>query len=447
MQSVQTILKRRAFLRTGMAALAGSSALGLIGCGGSGSGAAAASSTTPLRLEFWGTTERNKRTREVMTLFEQRYPSVKMTSQFADFNSYWTKLGIEISGGNLPDLLQMDMGYIAQFVQKGLLLDLTKYIPNSINLSDFDPILLKGSEANHTMYGIPLGGNSQAAFYRTDLVSQAKVGDPDPTMTWDEFATYAGKIAQALGKGFWGCEDGSNDQLLLEVFIRQRGKEMYTEDGQINFSKQDLIDWWTYWSHMRASGACLPASVGVGAPPTTMTPSNSLLIAGKMAFHFDWSNLIVDWQQFTPHKLGMAAYPQGPSGSVPGQYFKVSQLMSIAAQTKHPEEAATFVNFMINDTGAIKALDIERGIPGAAKARALLKPQLTPTQREELAYIDQVAKYARPKTVLDPPGANQVVTAYQLYASKIAFGQLSIPVAVDRFFSDAQKALEQMKQS
>jgi multiple sugar transport system substrate-binding protein len=342
----------------------------------------------------------------------------------------------------------MDMGYIAQFVQKGLLLDLTKYIPRPINLSDFDKVLLKGSEANNTIYGIPLGGNYQASFYRTDLVSQAKVGDPDPNMTWDEFAIYAGKIAKALGKGFWGCEDASNNQVMFEVFIRQRGKEIYTDDGQINYSKQDMIDWWTYWSNLRASGVCVPASQGVGAPlTTTTTPPDSLLIAGKVAFHFDWSNLVVAWQKFTPHKLGMAVFPQGPSGSVPGQYFKVSQMMSISSKTKHPEDAANFVNFMINDTGAIKALDIERGIPGPAKARGILKPQLTPTQQEELAYIDLVAKYARPKTVLDPPGASLVVTAYQLYASKIAFGQLSISAAVDQFFSDAQKALSQAKKA
>ncbi len=350
---MQTILKRREFLRAGVATVAGSSVLGLASCGGANSGSSG--QAVPLKLEFWGTTERNKRTRQVMTLFEQSHPSITMTSQFTDFNSYWTKLGTEISGGNAPDLLQMDMGYIAQFVQKGLLLDLTKYIPRPINLSDFDKVLLKGSEDNNIIYGVPLGGNYQAAFYRTDLVSQAKVGDPDPNMTWDDFATYAGKISKALGKGFWGCEDASNNQVMFEVFIRQHGKEAYTDNGQINYTRQDLTDWWTYWSNMRASGTCVPASLGVGAPlTTTTTPPDSLLIAGKVAFHFDWSNLVVAWQKFTPHKLGMAVFPQGPAGSAPGQYFKVSQLMSISSKTKHPDEAANFVNFMINDTGDSK---------------------------------------------------------------------------------------------
>src|SRR5581483_6431471 len=199
--------------------------------------------------------------------------------------------------------------------QRGLLLDLTtKYIPNPINLSDFDQILLKGGEANSSIYGVPLGGNYQAAFYRTDLLTQAKVGDPDPNMTWDQFASYTASISKALGKGVWGCEDGSNNGTIFEVFIRQHGKEVYTPDGQINYTKQDLVDWWTYWNNMRASGACLPPSLGVGAPTTTTTsPPDSMLINGKTVIHFDWSNLIVAWQKFSPHKLGMMIFPQGPA--------------------------------------------------------------------------------------------------------------------------------------
>lgn len=438
---MQTIPGRRELLKAGMAAVAGSTVLSLVACGG---GSGGSDQVVPLKLEFWGTTERDKRTKQVISLFQKAHPQVKITSQFTDFNSYWIKLGTEISGGNAPDLLQMDMAYLARFVKQGLLLDLTKYIPNPINLSDFDQNLLKSGEANSTVYGVPLGGNYQAAFYRPDLLTKAGVPNPDATMNWDDFAAMTNKIAKALGKGVWGTEDGSNNGIIFEVFLRQRGKETYNSDGQLNYSKQDVIDWWTYWDELRKSGACVPASLGVGAPTTTTTsPPDSLLLTNKVAFHFDWSNLIVAWQKFSPNKLAMTVFPQGPAGSQPGHYFKVSQMMSVSSKSKHIAEATSFVNFMVNDQGAIKALDIERGIPGAVKAPDILKPQLTQVQQDELAYIGLAAKYARPKTVLDPPGASQVSTAFSLYATKVAFGQLSIPAATDKFFADAQKALSQ----
>jgi hypothetical protein len=40
----------------------------------------------------------------------------------------------------------MDMRYIDQYVRKGLLLDLSKFVPQPIDLHDFNQVLLKGKE-------------------------------------------------------------------------------------------------------------------------------------------------------------------------------------------------------------------------------------------------------------------------------------------------------------
>ncbi len=422
---MQLRLNRRTFLEKSLTALAGSSLLGVGSCS---NGTGSSSGIIPLRLEFWGTTERDQRTRKVMTLYEQRYPSIKMTSQFLEYRAYWTKLAT----------------YLPLFVQKGILLDLTASVNHSLDLRDFDQELLTGSLVNRRLYGLPLGGNYQASFYRKDLLAQAGVAAPDGSMTWEEFAHYCVRIANALGKETWGTEDGSNNAILFEVFIRQRNKEMYTTGGHLGCSAQDLIDWWTYWQELRQAGGCVPPDLGVGVPSTNIiTPAHSLLLTGRVAFHFDWSNLIVAWQQFSPHPLGMAVFPQEPSYSASGHYFKVSQLMSIWSHSRHPVEATRFLDFLLTDAGAIKALDIERGVPGSARARHLLLPQLTAVQQEELAYLSLVKKYARPKTVLDPPGSAQVWNLFDLYATKVAFGQLSVSAGAQQFLAEANTALTQ----
>jgi multiple sugar transport system substrate-binding protein len=438
---MQLSTERRKFLKAGLAAVAGPSLLSLVGCAGQGG---STTSTVPLKLEFWGTTERDKRTKQVIDLFQKSHPNVKVSSSFTDFASYWTKLGTEISAGNPPDLLQMDMAYLAQYIQKDLLVNLSKHIPKPINLSDFDSVLLKGCEYDGSIYGIPLGGNYQVSFYRTDMLAKAGVSNPDPGMTWEQFAVFAKNISKALGKGVWGTEDGSNNGIIFEVYLRQRGKGTYTKEGQLGYGKQELVDWWSYWEDMRGSGACVPADLGVGVTTAPAVP-DSLLINGKTAFHYDWSNLIVAWQKFSPNKLGMAIFPQGSTGAQMGHYFKVSQMISVSSKTKHLEDALNFVDFMINDTGAIKALDIERGVPGPAKAHDILRPQLTDAQLDQLNYITLAAKYASPKTIIDPPAASQVSTAFGLYAGKVGFKQLSISDAADQFLSEAQKLLTAKK--
>ncbi|MBO0794314.1 MAG: extracellular solute-binding protein, partial [Ktedonobacteraceae bacterium] len=256
-------MQRRAFLQMSAAGLlTGAFALGLEGCGDS-SATTVGNGKSLLQLTYWGSTARIKRTNKVIELFEQKYPGVKISSQYSDFGSYWPKLATQISGNSEPDLIQTDVAYISQYVGKGLLLNLSKYIPSKINLSDFNQVMLKGSEKNGNVYGVPMGGNFLAIYYDQDMLEKAGVPLPPqhPNWTWDGFADYALKISKALGPNVYGTEDASANMQGLETLVRQRGKELYTPDGKLGYTEQDALDWFNYWDRMRKTGACAPADV------------------------------------------------------------------------------------------------------------------------------------------------------------------------------------------
>jgi len=148
------------------------------------------SSLTPhpsvkLQMIFWGETTRDTRTRQAIEVFEKSHPTITITSQLSNFESYWTKLDTMTTSNGLPDLVQMDMRYISDYVSRGLLLDLTPFISHqTINLTDFDPLLLTNSKVNNTVYGIPMGGNYHCFFYNQSLIKQAGVGTLPQSMTW-----------------------------------------------------------------------------------------------------------------------------------------------------------------------------------------------------------------------------------------------------------------------
>ncbi len=253
---------RRQILQVGAGSLTGLSLLGLAGCGSTSTG----SVTKHMQLFFWGTTSRDKLTRQAIQLFEQKHSDVKITSQFTDFNSYWNKLSTQIAGGSAPDLIQMDMRYIAQYVKNGILLDLSDAISKkTIDLSDFDQTLLAGSQVNGKSYGIPLGGNYQAQLYDKDLVAKANVGDVPASFSWDEFGSYCAKLSKALGNGISGTGDESTNITAFELWTRQHGRDLYTSAGGLGFTQQDAADWFSYWSSLRKSKACVPIEVAAGA--------------------------------------------------------------------------------------------------------------------------------------------------------------------------------------
>lgn len=436
---METTYNRRQILGMGAKSVAGLSLLGLAACGG-GSTAVA---TKKLQLFFWGSTSRDKLTRKAIQLFEKKHTDVKITSQFTAFDAYWNKLSTQIAGGNAPDLIQMDMRYIAEYVKKGLLLDLTDAISKkTIDLSDFDQTLLTGSQVNGKSYGIPLGGNYQAFLYDKDLVTKANVGALPENFSWDEFGSYCAQLSKALGSGIAGTGDESTNVTAFEIWTRQRGRDVYTPEGGLGFKEEDAADWFDYWSKLRKSGACVPIEVAAGSL-TGGTPTTNI-VKGQAVFTLTLSNLLDAFQTLMQHSVGIHMPPTGGKGAQPGMYLKTSMLMSVSARTKYVADSTGFVGFLINDPQGIDALNIERGVPGSAKARGQLQPQLKPTQQTVVSYIDAVTKSgnARPKQVLDPAGAGAVEQALIRAAQAVGFGRASAANGAKTFYADAQKALK-----
>ncbi|HEY4389553.1 MAG TPA: extracellular solute-binding protein [Ktedonobacteraceae bacterium] len=434
------IVRRRDFLKLGGGALVSIGALNLAACSGDTT-TIPANGTVPLQFTYWGSTVRAQLTNNVVQLYQKGRPHTQISAQLIDFASYWPKLATQVSGGGAPDLLQMDMRYVDLYVKKGLLLNLSRFTPRQIDLHDFNPVLLSQGRVNNTVYGIPLGANFSGIFYDQTALEKADVPLPEQVhdWTWDQYVEYSLAIARALGPGVYGSDDASGNILFLEIFVRQRGKELYTSDGRRGFDKQDIQDWLTYWIHMRKVGACIPPDIS-----GDLNSGTNPLVAGKVAITFQPSNTIKSYQSSTPHTIGMYIAPTTAGLKDPGTYLKASQLVSASATTKYYEEAVSFINFLLNDTSAIKVLGIERGIPGSARAQNLLKPALSASDLVQLNLVDQISAVSRPKLVLDPPGAGEVESLLGFVNQGLLYGKLTIAEAAENFVTQTDKILERV---
>src|ERR687884_565956 len=83
----------------------------------SGAGApAAAALSGEITYAWWGTTAfRNEVTQQVITLFQQKYPNVKVNPSIADFNTHFQKLTVSAAAGDLPCVPQMQSTALAAY--------------------------------------------------------------------------------------------------------------------------------------------------------------------------------------------------------------------------------------------------------------------------------------------------------------------------------------------
>jgi multiple sugar transport system substrate-binding protein len=436
------MLTRREFTLLAGTLIAAPAAV-LEACGGSGSSSTQAApapmstAAADMQMVWWGNADRAKRTTNVINLFQQKNSQYKISGQYTAFTNYFDKLNTQVASGSPPDLIQMDMRHLPTYAAKQVLLDLTRYTPSPLDIGDYDRLLLNQVQTKSGLFGLPVAGNLFAMIRNTSLLQRAGTDAPKVGITWDLFAQYCLDLAKALPKGAWPVDDHSGTIAPFEVWIRSRGHELYTTDGKLGYQRQDVLDWFTYWNDLRRAGGAVPPDVSAAAA-NNPSQSASVIATGKAVFYMTHSNFLEQYAPLTKDTLGIGPYPQGKRV---GLYPKVSLLLTVAAHTRFPSQAAQFLNYWSNNADAAKALAVERGAPGTLKPRAIVKPMLTPEQAAELAYVEQFSKNLVPRTVPDPPGAGDVEQALSRASQSIGLGGTSVGAATDKYLQDAQKAL------
>ena len=426
-------ITRREMLKVGGGAFMGAYLLGLSGCGGAGGGG-----EVDMRMTWWGSTIRHQRTREALKLFEKRNSNVKVEPEpVGDFGEYWSRMATQASGGNAPDVIQTDYRYLTEYAGRGVLVELDEYIPDPINLKYFNQEQLQNGKIDGKTYALTLGDNSPLVVYDVAHLEEAGVALPD-NWTWDDLTEVAGQISESGGGEFFGTEDAGGQEPLLEVFAIQKGQSLY-EDGELGFDEDTLAEWLTYWDGLRKSGAAAPGDVQA---TDTGDLNTTLLIQGKSAMDFAFSNQYTGLSELTDRKLEFTTVPGGPDG----QYIKPSQLLSGYSRTEYPEEVAQVIDFFLNDKGANKILGTERGVSGNSQIREMLRHEVPESEQQVFGYLNFVSENGAPLPPPPPPGAAEIAEIVLRINQDVSFGKASVDKAVTQFFSEANSVLEKSRQ-
>ncbi|MCA0422039.1 MAG: ABC transporter substrate-binding protein [Proteobacteria bacterium] len=392
-----------------------------------------------LRMFWWGSKERADRTFKGNKLYSAKNPGVKIDGETIGWSDYWPRMATQAAGRNLADVIQMDYRYIFEYARRGALLDLNPYVGKALDLSGFDKNSIDCGKVDGKLYGINLGNNSTAMLANISAFEGAGLKVPTGDLTWDEYGKLCAELTKAAKKdGFYGSMDSGGLEPSFEVFVRQRGKNLYSEDGKAGFSAEDASDWFAYWDGLRQSKACVPADVQ--ALDKQNIETNPLTL-GKAAVAFAHSNQLVGYQAVNPNKLSIGMYPSGGAGAKPGQYLKPSMFFSVAGTSKNPEDAVKVINFVINDPEGVKAYGVERGVPPSSKSRDLIAADLDALGKAQVDYIASVTSKVGPLPPPPPKGAGEIAFLLRRTNEEVGFGRIKPAEAGKKFLTEASSIL------
>ncbi|WGF87715.1 ABC transporter substrate-binding protein [Marinivivus vitaminiproducens] len=399
-----------------------------------------AQAETQLRMFWWGTQERARRTFGVNDLFMERNSGVSITGETLSWGDYWPRLATQTAGRNIADIVQMDYRYIVEYAGRGALMPLDDYLGESLQITDFDAGAIDSCRVDGKLYGVNLGQNSTCSVFTRSLLEQAGVSLPGHETTWDTLGEWSLEVVDAVGRpNFWGVQDGGGVEPAFNVWVRQRGRELYNQDGTIGFTEEDITDWFAYWADLREKGAVPRADVQA---LDRDAPESSMLALNYAAMIFTNSNQLVAHQALNRNKLGMTMVPSGGEGAKPGQYMKPSQMWSIAAGTQAPDVAVSVVNFFVTDPDAANILGVERGVSPLPRVREAIAPNLDELDRAMLEYIDFIKDKVGPLPPVPPRAAGEIDRLLIRVNQQVGFGQLSPSEAGKQFLAESTGILE-----
>ena len=391
---------------------------------------------TTVRWFWWGNPERNKRTYAVVDLYDQKHPDIAIEAETIGWDDYWAKMATQAAGRNLADVVQMDYRYLFEYARRQQLEPLDDYVGGSLDLSQFDEGFLDSGRVDGKLYAVPWTSNSIACFYDQDKLAELGVVMPDHTWTYDDLRKLAGEIKQQAPEGFWGVADKGHWEPALEVFLRQRGKALYDEEGNLAYEEADVADYFGLWQGMRDDGL-------VPTPEITVRDTdlpNMPLTTGTAAIDFAHSNQLVALQALNPRQLAMNMFPN-QAGGQPGQYLKPSMLISVSATSQVKDEAVKFTSFLASDLDAAAILRVERGVPGDGRVRDFLVQEVDAQEKMMIDYLATVADNVSPLPPPPPNGAGEIEQMLLRMYPELTFGRLSVADAASQFYATAESIL------
>jgi len=408
-------MRQRRFAATSALALTGVLVLG--GCAASNSGA-----DEPVTLTFWGTygnggnsAQTDVLENQLIPAFEKANPDIEVDYVDMPYDGLKQKLTTSTAGGELPDLIRSDIGWVAQFAELGVFKQLDGQMPGFDDLADaVYPGTLQTTSWDGHYYGLPLNTNTRVLVANQSALDAAGVAAPPAT--FDELRALADGLA---GKGIAAFADSGLSAWNVMPWIWSAGGDIADEDLTTSTGYLD--------SDASVAGVQLLVDLyQEGAIPnlitgnTGATSTSDGLPSGEYAAILDgpWMQDIWAGQypDFTPIYAPVPAGDGGSISVVGGEGIVVTEA------TEHTDAAYKFVEFTQSEEYQL----------GMAKAGQMtVKPEFAAAQAEIAPYYEAFSNQLETARARLPiPQAGEVDTILNTELVPAFEGEVSVKEAL-----------------
>ena len=403
-----------------------------------------------LRFAWWGGAGRHEATLKAIAMFERRNPGTRIKAEYMGFNGYLERLTIQIAGRSEPDVMQINWAWLAMYSKRGNgFVDLNKY-RHLLALDEFSADDVGIGDISGKLNALPASYSARVMLWNQAAFD--RVGLPLPR-TWDELFA-AGKVfKERIGENAFPLDGELYDMILLaQAYVQQKHGTPYVDprEARVAMSEAAVLEWVKTYRRLIAAHVATPlplrASLGGAEKPTEQQPD---WVVGNWAGNYTWDSAIslrastLDSRQ----KLVLGEFPTLPNAYNSGMFGRPTLMFAVGRNSKHPELAARFINFLLTDPEVALIVGRSRGLPAArSQFQALLKANKLPAL--ELAAHQQIkeqraaGKVPVPSPLFEHPRMHKFMR--EVFET-VAYAKTTDELAARRLIDEGNALLKRIK--
>ena len=399
-------ISRRNFLKaTGVVGAAGL----LAACGGSNgaaSSSAAASSaaasvagpsTDPvtLTMSWWGGESRHNAYQEAIKEFQTEHSNITVNPTFAAWSGWEDTMSTKFAGGVAEDVCQINWNWLYNYSANAqTFLDLNS-VSDYLDLTQWDDAKLAACNVANSQQCVPVSMTGRIFFW--NMTTFNKAGITEVPKSLDDLMAAGKAFKEKLGDDYYPMHLGAYDRMILMVFYLESkyGKDWADPvTSTLNYTEDEIAEGIDFIKSLVDGHVMMNLKTYYSANSDTATHQSNEWITGKIAGIFEWDSAATKYSSALDdaNKDGFTVGEEIKFGDNNGGFSKVSMGLAITKTSKCVAEAATLINFLLNEEKGASIMGSECGIPAskaglaAAQAAGAVKDLVAEANAKVMAF-------------------------------------------------------------
>ena len=323
-----------------------------------------------LSISWWGGDSRHAAYQSALEAFQAEHSNITVEPTFAAWSGWEEKMAAAFIAGNAQDVCQVNWNWLYNYSADGSKFVDLNTTSKFIDLTQWDSAAMDACYVANSQQCVPVSMTGRIFYW--NMTTFNKAGITEVPKSLDDLMAAGKAFQEKLGDDYYPMHLGAYDRMILMVFYLESkyGKDWADPvTSTLNYTEDEIAEGLAFIKSLVDNHVMMNLKTYYSANSDTATHQSNEWITGKIAGIFEWDSAASKYSSALDdsNKDGFTVGEEIKFGDNNGGFSKVSMGLAITKTCKNVAEAATLINFLLNEEKGASIMGSECGIP-ASKA-------------------------------------------------------------------------------